>query len=73
VFNRQAYDIAQKRIERDDTVMSGDTVLLIIILGGLGAVEGCNAFLASEITCRHMYLYHSKLIQTDDSQLRFLR
>jgi hypothetical protein len=47
VFNRQAYDIAQKRIERDDTVDVGDTVLLII-LGGLGAVEGCNAFLASK-------------------------
>jgi hypothetical protein len=28
-------------------LMSGDTVLLII-LGGLGAVEGCNAFLASK-------------------------
>jgi hypothetical protein len=33
VFNRQAYDIAQKRIERDDTVDVGDTVLLIISVG----------------------------------------
>jgi hypothetical protein len=52
-------------------LMSGDTVLLII-LGGLGAVEGCNAFLASKDNLSpYVFVPFKKLIQTDDSQLRF--